>query len=184
MKRRIHAQTVRVVDHAGDLFGLDIEQKIPESERNSAFAIIEHGPKAKSLRWQSKALLICWIYRMVNNMKRWIHSNEQITTYRGVPVGLEDEGKEQRYYFVDRYGKTHYAELEEELRAKIDEYLNYRKSPKDYPIKAMTRSYGRYDIEFLSRGWYVFDKVEDHFYGPFLEWEDAENYIDDELGGC
>lgn len=52
-------------------------------------------------------------------MKRMIRANSQIGTYNGITYGQEDSG-DQRYYFVDKYGDVHYADLEEELFAEID----------------------------------------------------------------
>lgn len=52
-------------------------------------------------------------------MKRWIHAASQIGTYKGVPYGIEDDG-DQRFYFRNDKGEFEYADLEEELFAKID----------------------------------------------------------------
>ena len=46
-------------------------------------------------------------------MKRYtVFANSDIGTYNGVTYGMEDSG-DQRYYFVDEFGTTHYADLEE-----------------------------------------------------------------------
>lgn len=62
-------------------------------------------------------------------MKRYIHAsstikaNSQIGTYNEIAYGIEDSG-DQRYYFVDKRGQVHYADLEDELFAEIDDYLD------------------------------------------------------------
>ena len=56
-------------------------------------------------------------------MKRWIRSNSEIGHYKGIRYGMEDDG-DQRYYFVKDDGEVVYAELEDELYSKIDEYLD------------------------------------------------------------
>lgn len=53
-------------------------------------------------------------------MKRYIRS-AVIGNWRGYDTCLENSGN--NYYFVDDAGKVHYAQLEEELKAKIDEYI-------------------------------------------------------------
>lgn len=63
-------------------------------------------------------------------MKRWIHANSSrinaasnVGSYRGVSYGIEDSG-DQLYYFVKRNGEVEYAELEDELFSRIDEYVD------------------------------------------------------------
>lgn len=56
-------------------------------------------------------------------MKRMIRAAAQIGNYRGIDYGLEDSG-DQQFYFVDKKGDIHYADLEEELFALIDETID------------------------------------------------------------
>lgn len=55
-------------------------------------------------------------------MKRWIHANSEIGKYKGIRYGIEDS-PDQRYYFINEHGYATYADTEEELFARIDEYL-------------------------------------------------------------
>lgn len=53
-------------------------------------------------------------------MKRYIRSS--IGNYRGYNIEIEKSG-DQRYYFVDDHRKIHYADLEDELKSKIDKFI-------------------------------------------------------------
>lgn len=56
-------------------------------------------------------------------MKKHIKANSRVTTYRGIPIGMEESG-DFRYYFVKKNGEVEYGDLEEEVKAKIDKYLD------------------------------------------------------------
>lgn len=53
-----------------------------------------------------------------------IESNSQVGTHRGVQYGMEDDGTDNRYYFVDKGNTVHYADTEEEMYAIIDAFLD------------------------------------------------------------
>ena len=55
-----------------------------------------------------------------------IISNSNMGTYRGIQYGLEDSG-DQRWYFRIQDNQFRYADTEEELLAKIDDYLQRSK---------------------------------------------------------
>lgn len=52
-------------------------------------------------------------------MKKFIRSNADVGTYKGVTYGMEDNPP-MRYYFRDKNGKLIYGEDEEEIKIKID----------------------------------------------------------------
>lgn len=55
-------------------------------------------------------------------MKRYIRSNAQVDTYRGIHIGMEDSA-DNRYYFLKDKDMC-YADNLEELKAKIDDWLD------------------------------------------------------------
>lgn len=83
-------------------------------------------------------------------MKLYIHSNSDIGQYRGKTYGIEDSGQ-QRYYFQYEPGKFCYGDTEEEIEAKIDQWLDnhiVEGSEKQTKTKKYTLTYE------ISQVWY------------------------------
>ena len=57
---------------------------------------------------------------------RRITANSQIGKYRGVTYGIEDD-HDMRYYFLDEDSNITYAETEDEIRDKIDIYIDSKR---------------------------------------------------------
>lgn len=80
-------------------------------------------------------------------MKRYIRSS--IGNYRGYNIEIEKSG-DQRYYFVDEFRKIHYADLEEELKSKIDKFIEQKSKPVEATI-AWTGEPDSYYNEWINR---------------------------------
>lgn len=75
-----------------------------------------------------------------------VKANSQVGTYNGISYGCEDN-RNQRYYFRTDDGKVVYADTEEELFAKIDQYVE-----KGYVSAATKKKQG------TVRAWAEFEK--------------------------
>ena len=96
-----------------------------------------------------------------------VKANTQVGTYNGISYGCEDDHN-QRYYFRTKEGEFVYAETEEELLAKIDQYLD-----KGYVSAASKKKQG------TVRAWAEFQKWYDSLTS---EQRDKVDEIADEEG--
>lgn len=99
--------------------------------------------------------------------KTAIKANTQVGSYKGISYGCEDDHN-QRYYFRTREGDFVYAETEEEVLAKIDQYLE-----NGYVSAASKKQQG------TVRAWVEFQKWYD---GLTPEQRDKVDDIADEEG--
>lgn len=102
-------------------------------------------------------------------MKIYIHATSDVGLYRNISYGLEDSGQ-QRYYFQYRSGKFCYGDTEEEIQAKIDQWLDEHIIDDEYILNT-------FDV------WYV-NSIDnnDHIQVEAIDEQDARKIAKDRLG--
>ena len=124
---------------------------------------------------RAKDALNTAIHAAIDRQQRGYVQSSIIGNYRGYEYGLENK-PDQRYYFVDDFKKIHYGELEEEIKSKIDKFIEKKTSS---TIESSVESYQLYRNKRNENKYIEVKKTSDGhtWFRQFMYWNTPEGSV-------